>query len=161
VSRPSGYLLDAYCLTSRVRSLSIILDDVKVVLPQRDLTSKQRKELVDIFVGCYDVLNTLKETLNKYEELDSDSKGYDPKSVSFKVRRGWKRLRWEPDDAKELRSRIASSKSLLNAFNGQLTKYFSSPLFTGERTKNFSGKLWIDCTSAKIIGNVMKSIRSF
>jgi hypothetical protein len=128
VSQLSGYLLDAYYLISRVRSLSIILDDVKIVLPQRDLTSKQRKELVDIFVGCYNVLNTLKETLGKYEELDSDSKGYDPKSFSFKVRRGWKRLRWEPNDVKELRSRIALSISLLDAFNGRLTKYFSSPL---------------------------------
>jgi hypothetical protein len=133
VSRPSGYLLDAYCLISRARSLSIILDDVKVDLLQRDLTIKQRKELVDNFVGCYNVLNTLKETLDKYEELDSDSKGYDPKSFRFKVRRGWKRLRWNSNHVKELRSRIASSISLLDAFNGRLTKYFSSPLLSGER----------------------------
>ena len=133
MSRPSGYLLDVYCLISRIKSLSIILDDVKVDLPQRDLTSKQRKELVDNFVGCYDVLNTLKETLDKYEELDSDSQGYDPKSFSFKVRRGWKRLRWNPNNVKELRSRIASSISLLDAFNGRLTKYSSSPLLLGER----------------------------
>jgi hypothetical protein len=133
VSQPSDYLLDAYCLISRVRSLSIILDDVKVVLLQRDLTNKQRKELVDIFVGCYNVLNTLKETLDKYKELDSNSKGYNPKSFSFKVRRGWKRLRWEPDNVKELWSCIALSISLLDAFNGRLTKYFSSPLLLGER----------------------------
>jgi hypothetical protein len=133
VNRPSSYSQDTYCLISRVRSLSIILDDVKVVLPQRDLTSKQRKELIDIFMGCYNILNTLKETLDKYEELDSDSKGYDPKSFSFKVRKGWKRLRWEPDDVKELRSRITSNISLLDAFNGRLTKYFSTPLLIGER----------------------------
>jgi hypothetical protein len=107
---------------SRVRSLSIIVEDVKVVLPQRNLTSEQRKELVGIFVGCYNVLNTLKETLDKYQELDSDLTCSDPKSFGFKLRRGWKRLRFEPEDVKELRSRITSNISLLNAFNGQLTR---------------------------------------
>lgn len=128
----SGYLLDAYCLIYRVRSLSIILEDVKVVLPQRDLASEQRKELVDILFGCYNVLNTLKETLDKYQELDSDSKGCDPKSFGFKIRRGWKRLRWEPEDVKELRSRITSNISLLHAFNGRLIKYLSNALLMGE-----------------------------
>ena len=127
----SGYLIDAYCLTSNVRSLSIILEDVKVVLPQRDLTSEQRKELVDIFVGCYNVFNTLKEALNKYQELDSDPKCCNTKSFGFKVQRGWKRLRWEPEDVKDLRCRIASNTSLLNTFNGQLTKYLSTPLLMG------------------------------
>jgi hypothetical protein len=111
-------------LISRVRSLSIILDDIKVVLPQRDLTSERRQELVSIIVGCYNVLNTLDETLGKYQELGSDPKDSDPKSFRFKFRRGWKRLRWEPDDVKELRSRITSNISLLNAFNGQLIRYF-------------------------------------
>ena len=124
MSQPSGYVLDACCLISRVRSLSIILEDVKVVLSQRDLTSEQRKELVSIFVGCYNVLNTLKETLDKYQELDSGPMCYDPKSFGYKFRRGWKRLRLEPEDVKVLRSRITSNITLLSAFNGQLTRCF-------------------------------------
>jgi hypothetical protein len=111
-------------LISWVRSLSIIIDDVKVVLPQRDLTSKQSKDLDSIIVGCYNVLNTLNGTLEKYQELASDPKDGDPKSFRYKVRKGWRRLRWEPEDIKELRSRITSNISLLNAFNGQLTRYF-------------------------------------
>ena len=143
---------------SRVRSLSIILDDVKVVLPQRDLTSERRKELVSIIVGCYNVLNTLDETLGKYQELGSDPKNCDPKSFRSKFRRGWKRLRWEPDDVKELRSRITSNISLLNAFNGQLIRYLSTPLLMCAATNPSSGKylwrrktVWIGCTSAKMI----------
>jgi hypothetical protein len=92
------------------------------VLPQRDLTSEQRQELVSIIVGCYNVLNTLNKTLEIYEELSSDPKARDSKSFRFKVRKGWKRLRWEPEDIEELRSRIISNISLLNAFNGQLIK---------------------------------------
>lgn len=106
----------------RVRSLSIIVEDVRVVLPQRNLTIEQGEKLADIFVGCQNVLDTLKRTLDKYQELDSDSTYSDPDSFSFKLRRGWKRLRFEPEDVRKLRSRITSNISLLNAFNGQLTR---------------------------------------
>ncbi|KAF2183576.1 hypothetical protein K469DRAFT_690028 [Zopfia rhizophila CBS 207.26] len=112
-------------ISDEVRSLSIVLDDIKVVLPQRDLTSEQRKELVSIIVGCYNILNTLNKTLEKYQELDPDLQNCDPKSFRFTVRRGWKRLRWKPDDVKELRSRVISNTSLLNGFNGQLTRNVS------------------------------------
>ena len=77
-------------------------------------------------------LKTLDKTLEKYQELGSDPKDCDPKSFRFKVRRGWKRLRWEPEDIKELRSRITSNITLLNAFYGQLTRYLSTPLLNDE-----------------------------
>jgi Cdc6-like AAA superfamily ATPase len=38
------------------------------------------------------------------------------------VKRVWKRLKWEPEDITELRSRISSNIDLLNAFNGRLTR---------------------------------------
>jgi Cdc6-like AAA superfamily ATPase len=34
----------------------------------------------------------------------------------------WKRVKWEPDDIKEFRSRITANITLLNAFNGRITK---------------------------------------
>jgi hypothetical protein len=34
----------------------------------------------------------------------------------------WKRLKWEPEDIRELRSRISSNITFLNAFNSQLTR---------------------------------------
>jgi len=34
----------------------------------------------------------------------------------------WKKLKWEPEDIRELRGRITSNIALLNAFNGQLTR---------------------------------------
>ena len=82
-------------------------------------------------------LYTLDKTLEEYQELGPDPKDCDPKSFRFKFRRGWKRLRWEPEDVKELRSRINSNISLLNAFNGQLTRYFVYSIywFTREPTK--------------------------
>ena len=76
-------------------------------------------------MGCCNVLNTLKETLDKYQELDSDPKCSGTKSFGFKFRRVWKRLRLEPEDITELRSRITSNITLLNTFNGQLTRFFA------------------------------------
>jgi Cdc6-like AAA superfamily ATPase len=55
--------------------------------------------------------------LVKYRGLESK-----PKSVGKKMRRAWKRLQWEPEDICDLRSRISSNISMLNAFNGQSTR---------------------------------------
>ena len=38
------------------------------------------------------------------------------------MKKVWKRLKWEPEDIRELRSRINSNITLLNAFNGRLTR---------------------------------------
>ena len=71
----------------------------------------------DIADGCRNVLDKLGKTLDKYSELKSN-----PESVGKKVKRVWKRLKWEPEDIRELRSRISSNITLLNAFNGRLTR---------------------------------------
>jgi hypothetical protein len=74
-------------------------------------------ELHDIAKGCRNVLEKLDNILDKYGELSSRQKG-----VGKRVKRVWKRLKWEPEDIQSLRSRISSNISLLNAFNGQLTR---------------------------------------
>jgi hypothetical protein len=70
-------------------------------------------------VGCRNVLEELKDTLEKHQELDSNSKA---RTFARKARRVWKRVKWEPDDIKEFRSRITANVTLLNAFNGRITK---------------------------------------
>ncbi len=112
--------------------------------------------------GCHNVLTSLNKKLEKYQELGSDSKGF-----CCNVRTGWKRLRWEPGEVKELRSRITSSISLLTAFNGRLTRYLSNILLM-RRGANSIGKylrrrktMWTGCTSARIVENAVKSFRLF
>jgi hypothetical protein len=132
---------------NRVKNLSNVLRDIDDVLPEEELasqpkaelddaadgfhknddlpawelTSQQKAELRDIAKGCFNVLNELKETLKKYQELDSNS---NCKTFIGKARRVWKRLEWEPEDIRDLRCRISSNISLFNAFNGRLTRYF-------------------------------------
>jgi hypothetical protein len=100
-----------------VRSLSIVLQDVEVVLSEPDLSTQQKTELQEIANGSRNVLKKLEETLDKYGELESGSR-----SVGRRVKRVWKRLKWEPEDIKELRSRIIANIILLNTFQGKISR---------------------------------------
>jgi hypothetical protein len=81
------------------------------------LSNEEKTKLRDIAEGCHNVLDDLDRMLNKYRELSSHLE-----SASKKVKRVWKRLKWEPEDTSKLRSRISSNINLLNAFNGRLTR---------------------------------------
>jgi hypothetical protein len=59
----------------------------------------------------------LEKTIDKYKELGTDSG-----RIGQKVKRAWKRLKWEPEDIKELRGRINTNVTLLNVFNSRLVK---------------------------------------
>lgn len=120
----------------RVTSLSSILDKVNIVLPQRDLDDEQKKQFSTISSGCHNVLNKLREVLENYQELGSDFKSCDPKSLRTKIQKGWKRLKWKPEDVTELRSRINSNISLFNAFHLELTMYLSDPLLIRAKAKD-------------------------
>jgi hypothetical protein len=126
------WILTVYLV--RVKNLKIILEDV--------LTDDQDKVLRGISGGCHNVLNTLKQQLEKYQELGPDPKGWDRKNLRFKVQRGWKRLRWDPKDVEELRSRIVSNISLLNTFYGRLTRYLSTALLMRCAAKIFQTRFF-------------------
>lgn len=102
---------------NRVRSLSIVLQDVDVVISKSEPASQEKKNLEDITASCRNVLGELEKTLDQYSELDSKLK-----SVGKKVRRAWKRLKWEPENIRELRSQISSNVTLLNTFNGRFAR---------------------------------------
>jgi hypothetical protein len=94
-----------------------VLNDVEVVLSEPDLHDEQKKELETIVIGCINVLKDLEQTLDKYAEFRSD-----PGSVKTRVKRVWKRLQWEPEDIRELRSRIISNVTLLDRFQGKIAR---------------------------------------
>lgn len=121
------HFIDANSLIHRVRSLSIVLTDVKVALTAQDKATELGKQLPDFCSGCYNVLSDLEKMLDNYQEVDSDPKSCDHKDLTFAIRRGWKRLRWERNEVKELRSRLVSNISLLNTFYALLLKYY--PVF--------------------------------
>lgn len=99
-----------------VKSLSNVVRDVDDILSQRDLTSQQKKNLDEIAQGCCNVLRELKDTLDKYQELDSSAKG-----ISGKSRRVWRRLQWDQKDIDQFRSRITLNISAFGTFLGRIT----------------------------------------
>ncbi|KAI9803499.1 MAG: hypothetical protein M1825_001842 [Sarcosagium campestre] len=104
-------------IADEVRSLSIVANDVEVLLSDRELRIEQEAELKQIANGCRNVLNQLEHTLEEYDELKS---GHG--SVNKRAKRIWKRLKWEPEDIEQLRSRISTNIGLLNAFTSGLTR---------------------------------------
>lgn len=47
---------------------------------------------------------------------------YCPLNTSHGIKGVWKRLQWEPDDVRDLRNRVCSNISILNAFYGRITQ---------------------------------------
>ncbi|KFY18089.1 hypothetical protein V492_00159 [Pseudogymnoascus sp. VKM F-4246] len=113
-------------ISDEVRGLSIVLQDVEDRLSGPDLDEKQEEELRDITNSCCDVLNDLKKTLEKYSELKSGYSG-----VGSRAKRIWKGLKWEPNDIKELRSRIIVNITLWNAFQGKIDSQASAAIKVG------------------------------
>jgi Cdc6-like AAA superfamily ATPase len=122
-------------LSNRVKSLSNILRDVEELLPERDLTDRQKTDMQHVTEGCSSVLTALEKVLDKYRDLDTS-----PKRIRDKSRRVWKRLKWEPDDIRDLRLRIVSSIGLLNAFNGTIARDSHSPMLNNGTSLNYASQ---------------------
>jgi hypothetical protein len=106
---------------SRLHSLSNILEKVNS-LPERELDDRQKKELASIRTGCNGVLGTLKSKLDKYKELELRNLDSNTDHVKAKIRNGWKRVRWDPEDAANLSRMIVTKISLLNSFHMELIR---------------------------------------
>jgi hypothetical protein len=100
-----------------VKILFNVLRGVDGVLSQRDLTGQQKQSLNEISQGCYNVLEELNKTLDKYQDLDSSAKG-----ISGKSRKVWKRFQWDQKDIDQFRSRITLNISAFGTFLGQITR---------------------------------------
>ena len=109
---------------NRVKSLSIVLQDVDDILPVRDLTSHQQTELGNVIKHCQSVLEELNKILIKFKELDPVAKGADRKPRTV-----WKRFRWDQKEIDELRSRILSNILLLNTFLARVNRYSNMDSF--------------------------------
>ena len=100
-----------------VKVLSNVIRDVDDILPQRDLSSQQKKDLDGIARGCRDILNQLKEKLDKNQELDSKLKG-----ISGKSRRMWKRFQWDQAEIDQFRNRVGLNITAFSAFLGRIIR---------------------------------------
>ncbi|KAF5578854.1 ankyrin repeat-containing protein [Fusarium pseudocircinatum] len=97
---------------NEMRSLSIVLGDIDVCVSNDDLTDKDRKDLLETARECRNILDELSDTAIANRVLDiQNSVG-----TGNRTKRVWKRLKWDPDHIRDIRGRISSNVSLLNAF---------------------------------------------
>jgi peptidoglycan hydrolase CwlO-like protein len=112
-------------LIHRVRSLSIVIQDADVVLSECEPDAKQKTDLQEIAGSCHMILTDLEKTLDKYNELQTHGG-----NLGKRVKRVWKKLKWEPEDIRELRDRITSNVTLLNTYISRISRYLSISLFS-------------------------------
>ncbi|KAK2790832.1 hypothetical protein FQN53_008656 [Emmonsiellopsis sp. PD_33] len=103
-----------------LRNLCIVLEDIQSVLPTRALTQKQKENLSSVTEGCVSVLEALRSKLGQYHEIDPDIQDGKRQSFVLQIQKAWKRIKWDPKDVEELRSRVVFSVSLLTQFHSQL-----------------------------------------
>ncbi len=104
---------DAFkAISDDVRAFSIVLQDAEVNSSQ--LSDIQLQRLNSVFQGCKSLLEELDATLQRYSEISGTNK----RDIAKRL---WKRLKWEPDEIRDLRSRITAQVSVLNSFNHQAT----------------------------------------
>ncbi|RSL48629.1 hypothetical protein CEP54_012835, partial [Fusarium duplospermum] len=89
-------------LSDETKLLSMVLQDVDVKVDESDLTPQQETNLEQAMSTCEVVLHDLQAS----------------------IRRVWKKLKWEPNEARELRERISSSITMLNTLLNQLSSSF-------------------------------------
>ena len=93
-----------------MKSLSSVLRDFEDILSQRDVTPGPRSALKEHILECGHVLTDVTDVLDKYQCVDEDC----PPSLHKRSRKFWTRLSWEPDEIRELRSRLVSIVGILN-----------------------------------------------
>jgi hypothetical protein len=94
-----------------------VLDDVADTVPKREISASQTENLKSIVQGCRDVVAELDTSLNRYKSLAPGSRGFRSRSRGV-----WDRIRWDQTEIADLRSRIISNTTLLDAFNTRLAR---------------------------------------
>ncbi|KAK3373969.1 hypothetical protein B0T24DRAFT_282622 [Lasiosphaeria ovina] len=107
---------------SAVNTLSNILWDLQNITPERALPPDLSQSLQEHAAACSKLLVEIESAAAKYHHLDTGSS---------RVRRIWKRLKWEPEDIEDLRLRISSNTGLLNSLNGLVSRHSIAKILGG------------------------------
>lgn len=93
---------DYKSLTTETRSLTNLLEDIQDKYDK--IPESKRRQLIDAYEPCIDVLKELDVLLIHYNSLDT------------KAARAWNRLNHDPDKLRRLRERLVASVAMLNTF---------------------------------------------
>ncbi|KAJ6135142.1 hypothetical protein N7512_000302 [Penicillium capsulatum] len=103
-------------IAAELRSLAILLQDLEIKLSGHRLDANQQASLAEHSANCQKVLQDLQKKVQKCHSLE-----YSGHEFGKQAKKVWQRFKWDPEDAKELRQRITSNITMLNAFQSQLS----------------------------------------
>ncbi|KAL7929068.1 ankyrin repeat-containing domain protein [Trichoderma chlorosporum] len=104
-------------ISDDVRGFSIVLQDVEASYAEFS-SAQSQAEYQDVLTSCKHLLEQLKKTLDEYSGV---AKGCNTGKTAIK--RVWKRLKWEPDDIRDIRSQISIKIAVLKNLNDQVTNH--------------------------------------
>ncbi|KAH6970681.1 ankyrin repeat-containing domain protein [Ilyonectria sp. MPI-CAGE-AT-0026] len=104
-------------INEEMRSLSIVLGDVDICVSTGHISDKDANDLLETACQCRNILDELAEIANANRVL-----GKSNVNASDNAKRVWKRLKWDPDDIRDIRGRISSNVGLLNAFHHRIAR---------------------------------------
>jgi hypothetical protein len=122
-----------------------VLQDIDTFLSSREVSETQTKSLTEITQNCRDVLKDAQSLVDRYAELGSGlASGSDKsRSLSSSAKRMWKRVTLEPDDVRDLRSRITSNVIMLSSFLDGASHATMWPRWSSGRTRRRTRRSWI------------------
>ncbi|OAP57551.1 hypothetical protein AYL99_08289 [Fonsecaea erecta] len=97
-------------LADETRTLQIVVNDIRVQVEDDEIAHSIKVALRSAKNNCESVLKDLNAVIDAHTELGSAPAG--PRKIP---RRIWKRLRWDPTEAEQLRLRLNASVHLLVA----------------------------------------------
>lgn len=97
-------------------NLYIVLNDLSQNVSGCQLSDTQTSDLSSLIKGTSNVLEEIAIFLKKYETLGKESA-----TMSSKIEKAWKKVRWDQDAIRDFRSRITLNTTALNTLNSSLT----------------------------------------
>ncbi|KAF3056039.1 Serine/threonine-protein phosphatase 6 regulatory ankyrin repeat subunit C [Trichoderma lentiforme] len=104
-------------ISDDIRGFHIVLQDIEA--NYIEISPKQSQEYQSIVSSCEHLLVQLEKTLEKYADVAQAGKP-DKKTT---IRRIWKRLKWEPEDIRDIRSQISVKIATLRSLSDQIIGY--------------------------------------
>ncbi|QYT02820.1 ANK_REP_REGION domain-containing protein [Trichoderma simmonsii] len=104
-------------ISDDVRGFCIVLQDIEANCTE--LGPEQTQEYQSVVTSCKHLLVRLKRTLEEYSDVAKDDKT----GKRTAIKRVWKRLKWEPDDIRDIRSQISVKIATLRSLNDQVTSH--------------------------------------
>ena len=104
-------------IRNEVAGLSSLLDEVSKTVSKQKLAPKQAQGLAASGNACCNVLEDLQKLVDKYDGFTKEAHG-----LTANIRKANKKLKWDQDDARDLRARITSTITVLRALSESLAR---------------------------------------